>query len=125
VGGLGAPATLSVNAGAPEPTEPAVYRLADGTGDPVAMGQSVAIAYSVVYWDGSSLETSWSPAPGEAAGSEGAVSPTSGPLVAMMGQGTIFDLLDGVPVGSRVVLVAPASEGSPAIAVVADVLATA
>ncbi|GAB2601909.1 FKBP-type peptidyl-prolyl cis-trans isomerase [Pseudactinotalea suaedae] len=124
-GELGSAATVSVAADAEEPAEPAVYRLADGSGDPVAMGQSVAVAFSVVYWDGSSLETSWSPAYGESADSEGVVSPTSGPLVAVLGQGTIFDLLDGVPVGSRVVLVAPSSESGPAIAVVADVLGAA
>jgi len=126
-GELGSAATVSVAADAEPPAEPAVYRIADGTGDPVAMGQSIAVAYSVVYWDGSSPETSWSPAHGESADSdsEGGESTPAGPLVATIGQGTIFDLLDGVPVGSRVVLVAPGSATAPAIAVVADVLGAA
>jgi peptidylprolyl isomerase len=119
-GELGSPATIAVRADAPDPAEPAVYRLAEGTGEPVAMGQSVAVAYTVTFWDGSSTETSWTEG-----GAAGAVSPTAGPMVSVMGQGTIFDLLDGVPVGSRVVLVAPASADSPAIAVVADVLGAA
>lgn len=119
-GELGEAAGLTVASDAESPTEPAVYRVADGTGDPVAMGQFVAVAYTVTYWDGSSNETSWSPGYGEPADAE--PGPASGPLVAMLGQGTIFDLLDGVPVGSRVVLVAPGSDGEPALAVVADVL---
>lgn len=119
-GDLGSPATIAVDADAADPAEPDVYRLAEGTGEPVAMGQSVAVNYTVTFWDGSSTETSWADV-----SAEGVVSPTAGPLVSMMGQGTIFDLLDGVPVGSRVVLVAPASGDSPAIAVVADVLGAA
>lgn len=120
-GDLGEAATLSVDADAAEPTEPAIYPISEGSGDPVAAGQYVAIAYTVTYWDGSSTETSWSPAYGE---TEETLNPSAGPMVTPLGQGTIFDLLDGVTVGSRVVLVAPGSDGSPAIAVVADVLGT-
>ncbi|WP_420112556.1 FKBP-type peptidyl-prolyl cis-trans isomerase [Pseudactinotalea sp.] len=121
-GDLGAAATLSIDADAPEPTEPAVYRVADGTGEPVAVGQTVAVNYTVSFWDGTSLETSWSPGHGEDQAADEAESAAAGPLLAPLGQGTIFDLLEGVPVGSRVVLVAPAADGSPAIGLVADVL---
>lgn len=119
-GDLGGPATLTVDADADEPTEATAYQVSEGAGEAVAMGQSVAVAYTVTYWDGSSTETSW---PG--AESEDVLAATAGPLVPVMGQGTIFDLLDGITVGSRVVLVAPASGDSPAIALVADVLGTA
>jgi peptidylprolyl isomerase len=113
-GELGEPAAVVVPDGAEEPAEAAVYAVADGDGDVVEPGASIAVAYSVAFWDGSGEESSWDP--------EGQA---PGPLVTTVGQGSIFDLLDGVTVGSRVVLTAPPGESGPAIAVVADVLGQA
>jgi peptidylprolyl isomerase len=116
-GDLGQPATLEVVDGAPEPTEPELVPVADGDGAAVEIGQSIAIAYSLVAWDGSSTETSW---PVEAA--DGAA---VGPMTAQVVDGSAFGLLAGVPIGSRVVLLLPASQNGPALAVLVDVLGVA
>ncbi|WP_163544284.1 FKBP-type peptidyl-prolyl cis-trans isomerase [Occultella kanbiaonis] len=114
-GALGEPVTFTIAEGAAEPTELTVIVLATGTGEPVASQQSVAVAYAFSYWDGSGTGSSW--------GWDGA--DPEGPFSAFAGQGTIVDATLDVPVGSRVLVLAPATEQAPASAAVIDVLGTA
>lgn len=107
-GDLGAVATVTVPAGTPEPTEVVTTVLATGTGDPVGEGQVIA-QYSGVDWTGASVGSSWED--GQAQSFPVAeTEPTFAGLV-------------GVPLGSRVLLQVPGSEGSPSVAVVIDLVA--
>ena len=100
-GELGEPVTLSVKDGAAEPTEQSLTVLARGTGDPVASEPNtmLVIQYSGISWDGANSESSYGQA---------------GPQQLTVGQNDFFDQLVGVPVGSRVLLLAPAVDGAGA-----------
>ncbi|TDE88969.1 peptidylprolyl isomerase [Occultella glacieicola] len=114
-GNLGEPVTFTIAEGATEPTELQVTVLATGTGEPVANQQSVAVAYAFSYWDGSGAGSSW--------GWDGA--DPEGPFTSFAGQGSIVDATIDVPVGSRVLVLAPATDQAPASAAIIDVLGTA
>lgn len=105
-GELGSTASVTVPEGAPEPTGSSVTVLAEGTGDPVHPGQ-VVVQYSWVTWDNAQAESTWV---------------TGSPAVLKTGNGGPFDGLVGVPVGSRVLVVAPATESAPAAAMVVDLV---
>lgn len=105
-GDLGAPASVAVPAGTPEPTEVTGTVLATADGPPVAAG-NVIVHYAATYWDNSTRESTWEQG-----------TPTS----VTAGTGGVFDALLGVPVGSRVLVQVPAGEATPSIAVVVDVL---
>jgi peptidylprolyl isomerase len=104
--------TITVPDGAPPPREPRATVIATGTGPQVARGRLVVVHYTAVGWDNTPLSSSWQDGP------QGV--PVGGQ------QPSPFDLLIGVPVGSRVVLELPAqTEGDPAkdsVAVVIDVI---
>ncbi|MCA1710643.1 MAG: FKBP-type peptidyl-prolyl cis-trans isomerase [Actinobacteria bacterium] len=115
-GAPGAAPQLAVAKAAAQPKAPALTLLAKGSGAPVGVGLLVVQYVATKYT-------------GEPAGStydDGA--PAAVPVSAGEG-GTPFDLLKGVPLGSRVLLRLPgrpAAQGSPAqpaIAVVADLVA--
>ncbi|MFH5823003.1 FKBP-type peptidyl-prolyl cis-trans isomerase [Georgenia sp. AZ-5] len=114
-GELGAPATISVEEGAPEPTERSTTVIATGSGEPVTAdaGGSVIVQIAETLWDNSQKSSTWE---------------TDGVRAVGMGQGGLFDQLAGVPVGSRVVFQLPAAEASaatqavPAFAAVVDVV---
>ncbi|MPV38575.1 FKBP-type peptidyl-prolyl cis-trans isomerase [Georgenia subflava] len=114
-GGLGEPATISVEEGAPEPTEPVVETLATGTGEPVpaTAGASVVVQFAESLWDNSQQSSTWA---------------TSGATAVPIGQGTVFDLLADIPVGSRVAFLVPGApatdtaEAQPSVAAVVDIL---
>lgn len=116
----GEPVTsVSVNEGESEPKELGATVIAEGTGDKVpGDGSTVFINYAATSWDGELSENSWTGEPEELAGAQ--------PVV--IGSGTVFDELKDVPVGSRVLLIIPESDGgeedvsSPAMAAVVDVL---
>ena len=114
-GELGEPATVTIPEGAEEPAELQVITLAEGSGDPVAAGDSVAAAFAMNSWDGSVQGSTWPSDSGE----------SPGPVAAPVGQGMIVDAVVDVPVGSRVLVLLPSSEQQPAAAYVLDVLATA
>ncbi|WP_147917283.1 FKBP-type peptidyl-prolyl cis-trans isomerase [Ruania zhangjianzhongii] len=114
-GELGEPATVTIPEDAEEPAELEVITLAEGSGDPVAAGDQVALAYAVDSWDGSMQGSSW---PSDSA--EG-----TGPFAAAAGQGSIVDAVVDIPVGSRVLLLVPGNEQQPATAYVVDVLGAA
>lgn len=107
-GALGEPATITVNEGAPEPTQPEVTVIAEGTGTEVPEAGIIVVSFAAVGWDGmDGGPTSWE---------------NGNPEAVPLGQGTVFDQLVGVPVGSRVVALLPASAQSPAFASVIDVV---
>ncbi len=89
-GELGKPVTIKVKATATKPTKSNVTVIAKGSGKPVAGdGTNVIIQYSMSSWDNSSSESSYD---------------TAGPQPVVMGQYELFDLLKGIPVGSRVLI---------------------
>ncbi|WP_165865786.1 FKBP-type peptidyl-prolyl cis-trans isomerase [Vallicoccus soli] len=111
-GELGQRPTVTVPEGTAEPTEPGQQVVATGSGDPVEAGQLVVMQYEVVDWTGQPVESTWETG-----------TPYGGP-VGVQGQGSPFDGLVGVPVGSRVLLTIPAQgEQTPPYAVVVDVVA--
>lgn len=114
-GAPGEPATVTIPQGAEEPAEMQMITIAEGSGDPVATGDSVAVAFAVNSWDGSMQGGSWPSEDGE----------STGPFAAAVGQGSIVDAVVDVPVGSRVLLLMPSSQQQPAAAYVLDVLGTA
>jgi peptidylprolyl isomerase len=110
-GDLGAEATITINEGAEEPTEPTATVIAEGTGDPVSStpGTSVLVQYAAATWDGATTESSWQ--------ADGLQSQT-------IGMGSVVDWLADIPVGSRVLVTAPASDdgSQPAAAFVMDIV---
>ena len=104
---------ITIPAGAAPPKEPKVTVLAKGAGAAAERGKLAILEYAAVDWTGEALGSSW------AQGPQGV--PLGGP------QATPFDLLTGVPAGSRVLLTLPASTGEDpktgSVAVVIDLLA--
>ncbi|TAK70179.1 MAG: FKBP-type peptidyl-prolyl cis-trans isomerase [Actinomycetota bacterium] len=119
-GDLTAQPTVTVPAGSPEPTEPTAVVLAKGTGPAVVPGE-VITRYAMVDWTGKAVESTWD-----------AGVPTTIP-VGTKGDGSITYPLQGIPVGSRVLLTLPGSPANaatgqaaiPARAVVIDLVAQA
>jgi peptidylprolyl isomerase len=109
-GAPGVVPTVTVAKGTKAPTAPKLTVLAKGTGAPVATGllvvQYVASRYT-----------------GESAGSTYADGAPAGVPVSAGAGGTPFDLTRGVPLGSRVLLELPGSQGQAAVAVVLDLIA--
>jgi len=111
VEGAGEP-TVTVPEGTAPPKEPKTTVLATGSGPDVAPGQLGVVQYTAVDWTGGALSSTWQDGPqGVPIGGE---------------QPSPFDLLAGIPVGSRVLLELPAQEGADpdtkSVAVVIDVL---
>ena len=107
--------SVTVDEGAPEPTEPVVTVIANGTGDavPAEPGSTVVVQFAETLWDNSQSANTWE---------------TSGVTGVTLGQGSVFDKLAGVPVGSRAVIQIPGTpasgtaEASPSLAAVVDVV---
>ncbi|UFU04839.1 FKBP-type peptidyl-prolyl cis-trans isomerase [Ruania halotolerans] len=114
-GALGEPASIAVPEGATEPGEVATIVLAEGSGEAVAAGDTVVVGFAGTTWDGASAGSSWTV--------DG--TPGSGPFSNVVGRGSIVDAVVDVPVGSRVLVLAPAGDGAPASAYVVDVLGAA
>ncbi|MFP7696048.1 FKBP-type peptidyl-prolyl cis-trans isomerase [Trueperella sp. LYQ143] len=113
-GNLGEPITVSVKSGAAQPSgEPVVRVISRGSGQPVGgHGTEMYIQYAMSLWDNALNEATYG---------------SSGPKPIKIGSGLIFDALENIPVGSRVLIEVPASEGgdkkaAPAYAVVVDIL---
>ena len=114
-GELGEPVTsVEVVAGTPEPTELVATVLAEGTGAPLAENDEVSFQYTLTTWDNADNESTW-PALGGL-----------GPQSAVVGFGSAFDSLVGVPVGSRILLQIPgnAEAETTTIALVVDLVAS-
>lgn len=108
-GKLGSAAAVAVAKAAVAPKKPERTILAEGTGPPVAKGLLV-LQYAATQYTGAPAGDTYSSAPAAIA-----VGGDSG--------NTPFDLLVGVPLGSRVLLRLPAAASQPAIAVVVDLVA--
>lgn len=107
-GELGGPVDVSVKDGAEEPSEVQRIILAESDGEPVGgEGTTIYIQYTAVTWDNSVIEKS---------------SELGGIQSTPVGDQTVFGQLEGVPVGSRVLLIVPATEQAPAMAAVVDVV---
>ena len=114
----GAP-TVKIPAGAPEPTKAAATVIAKGSGKPVDTG-TIVVQYDVVSWDGQAVDSTWTTG-----------SPAAFPVGST--QGSVFDTLKGLPIGSRVLLEIPKSSQQtsasaspstePSVAVVVDIVA--
>lgn len=108
-GAVGAVPTVAVSKGAKAPATPTLTVLARGAGAPVTPGllvvQYVATRYS-----------------GGAGGSTYARGTPAGVVVGDASGHRPFDLLRGVPLGSRVLLEVPASKRTAAVAVVVDLV---
>lgn len=105
--------TVSVPKGTEPPKEPETTVLAEGTGDDVVKDELAIVQFTAVDWTGKALSSSWERGP-------------QGFPIGVEGQPSPFDLLEGVPTGSRVLLQLPApAEDDPrtdSVAVVIDVL---
>ncbi|MDQ1665319.1 MAG: peptidylprolyl isomerase [Actinomycetota bacterium] len=116
-GELGARPTLTVPKGVAPPKQPTVTVLAKGGGSPVVKNRLAVVQFEAVDWTGKPIGSTWQ---------DGVPQPAS---VGAEGRSGPFDELEGVPVGSRVLLTLPAQKGataeqsSPGVAVVIDVLA--
>ncbi|GAC1611855.1 MAG: hypothetical protein NVS3B26_28890 [Mycobacteriales bacterium] len=108
-GPLGMQPALSISKGARAPGAPRVTVLARGHGAPVGVGLLV-VQYVATRYSGASAGSTYADAPAAIPVSAG-------------GGGTPFDLLRGVPLGSRILLQLPAMAGQGAVAVVVDLVA--
>jgi peptidylprolyl isomerase len=111
-GDAGSEPTITVPADATPPKEPKVTVLATGSGPEVTKGKLAIVEYTAVDFTGKALSSSWQQGP------QGV--PIGGQ------QASPFDLLEGVPSGSRVLLTLPAQTGTDpktgSVAVVIDLL---
>jgi peptidylprolyl isomerase len=103
---------VTVPQGAEPPSEPKTTVLRTGTGPEVQQGRLGVLQFTAVDWSNKPLASSWEQGPaGVPIGGE---------------QPSPFDELIGIPVGSRVLLLIPASTGedpaTASVAVVIDVL---
>jgi peptidylprolyl isomerase len=89
--------------------------VAKGDGPPVTKGKLAIVHYEAISFAGEPLDTTWK------------TGVPRGFPVGVQGQPTPFDQLEGVPVGSRVLLTLPPQAGGDAmkdsVAVAIDVLA--
>lgn len=115
-GELGQQPKITVPKGTPPPKKPEATILAKGSGPGLEANKLAVMHFQAVTWDGKPVASSW----------EGGA-PQAVPIGGGGGQPTPFDILLGIPVGSRVLITLPPQEGGdPAkdsIAVVADVIA--
>ena len=105
--------TVTVPKGTEPPKEPETTVLAEGTGDKVVKDELAIVQFAAVDWTGKPLSSSWERGP-------------QGFPIGVKDQPSPFDLLEGVPIGSRVLLQLPAPADEDAskssVAVVIDVL---
>ncbi len=101
-GELGGAATISVNEGAPEPTETEIIVLARGAGAAITAEDTIGLNMAFTSWDGSIAQSSWE---------------QGSPQYVQMPQAPGLSGLVGVPVGSRVVVLMPAGTDSTGVAV--------
>lgn len=111
-GALGAPPTVTVPAGTPKPTKANGYLIAKGSG-PLAQDGELIIQYVAVDWKSKPVQSSWT--------NGGPVTVTVGPTSG----GSPFNALVGQPIGSRMLIDAPVSQGQGPYAVAVDIIGQA
>ena len=97
-GDVGAEPAVSIPPGTPPPTAPSITVLSRGSGEPTPGPSTVVTNVLVSSWDGQQRQSSW----------------VKGPQSLTVGdpqKPTPLDVLVGVPVGSRVLLLLPPPEG--------------
>ncbi len=111
-GGLGGPPTIQVKKGTPEPTTVKTTLLARGQGKPLKAGL-VVVQFAAASWSGVLAESTW------AAGTPYAIN------LGLKGSSSFVNALEGIPVGSRVLIELPKSgtSGGGPYAMVMDVVA--
>lgn len=118
-GPLGAAPTITIG-GAPEPTEVTTVLLARGDGDParpaMPTGTQVLMQYAAVSWAGIELDSTW-PDSTTRTGADIGVQ-----QVPLLNEGPFAGLV-GLPIGSRVLVLQPATGTQPASATVVDLVA--
>ncbi|MCW2523367.1 MAG: peptidylprolyl isomerase [Frankiales bacterium] len=107
--------TITIPKGLAPPKKKSTYLIAKGSGALITPGTAV-VQYQGVDWTGALAGSTWQNG-----------TPTAVPVgSAASSTGGLFDSLQGVPIGSRVLVVAPAPAGQPATtasaAVVVDVV---
>lgn len=108
-GALGTMPVIKVAKGTKGVAKPALLVLAKGTGKPVTPGLLIAQYEAVDYT-------------GKTAGSTYKAGTPAGVNVSATGGGSVFDQVKGLPLGSRVLVEIPASQGRPPVAVVVDLV---
>jgi peptidylprolyl isomerase len=106
-GSPGAPPSIRVTDGTPEPSTPSTTVLARGSGAHLVPGTAL-VQIAATDWAGKHPGSTWN---------------DSGPIQVSTRDGAPYAGLGAVPVGSRVLVLLPASAGVPAVASVVDVLA--
>jgi peptidylprolyl isomerase len=103
---------ITVPEGTTPPTEPSVTVVETGEGAKLAVGDLAVVQFTAVSWANQPLTSTWPDGPQGVPVSADAGNP--------------FELLEGVPVGSRVIMALPAPTGTTAeeesVAVVVDIL---
>lgn len=111
-GALGTRPTIKIPAALAKPAKQSTHILAKGSG--ALVGKELAIVqYEVVDWTGAGVASTW------------ADKSPAGVNVGEAGSGGAFDGLTGIPIGSRVLILLPVSQGQGPYAVVVDIIATA
>ncbi|HEY5033318.1 MAG TPA: FKBP-type peptidyl-prolyl cis-trans isomerase [Actinomycetes bacterium] len=111
-GALATQPTIKIPAKLAKPTKQSTRLLAKGSG-PVVGKELVIVQYQVVDWTGAAVASTWtdkSPA---------------GVNVGQTGSTGVFDGLIGLPIGSRVLIELPVSQGQGPYAAVVDIVAVA
>jgi len=107
-GALGEVPSIAVKDGIDEPEDISSVVVAKSDGDPVGgPGTIVYIQYAAATWDNEQAEST---------------ADYGGVQDRTIGDGAVFDELQGVPVGSRVLILVPGSETEPALAALVDIV---
>jgi peptidylprolyl isomerase len=110
-GALGAEPKVSVKKGTPEPTKPSATVLDKGNGPAIATGLAM-VQFNAVDWTNAPAGDTW----------------TQNGLTGLpIGGGGPLDSIQGIPIGSRVLVLLPkdtsSTSGHPSIAIVLDIVA--
>jgi peptidylprolyl isomerase len=111
-GALATKPTIKIPATLAKPAKTVTTILAKGSG-PLVGKELAVVQYEVVDWTGASVASTWT---------DGA---PAGVNVAQTGATGVFDGLEGIPVGSRVLIEIPLTSGQGPYAAVVDIVAVA
>lgn len=112
-GDLGQPFSVTIDEDTKEPASLASYPLSQSDNSELDEGDTALISYIATTWDNDVLGATWLDP----------IGPDSGPQQVTIDEGSLFGELRGYGVGSRVLIVQPATEDDPAVALGVDILA--